>query len=261
MTKAKRAVLIGNSLTKYNQALFTLLIPYWAPILFTQKDPITALMLTYSLFLTDWVVRPLAAYYWGKLADDKGRSYALQFSLVGIGVCAFLMAGLPYIFGYNHLPYTAIGLIRLIQSFFSAGESTNGIVWILERTPNEQRAWMSSLYDFSSMFGSFIAVLIAVGIGRYSDLSQQWFWLFLLSSALSVYSIAARFAWVDSENSYNPPSSDFSISLIVLLKEYWKPLCGITIVSGFYHSTYQFAFTLLQGYLPLISTISAQNAY
>jgi MHS family proline/betaine transporter-like MFS transporter len=258
MTGEERAVLIGNSLTKYNQMLFSLLAPYWAPVLFTQRDPVVALMLTYSLFFIDWIVRPLGAYYWGWLADRKGRAYALRFSLMGVGVSMFLLTGLPHISQPNTLSPQIIALVRFIQSFFSAGESTNGVVWLLEQTAYKRRHWMSSVYDFSSTVGGLIAVLLAAMIGRWSDLNQQWPWLFRLSSVLVCYSLIARAYLIDV--SYSSASvNTYKLSFTNLLRSYGKPLCAIIIASGFYHSTYHFAFTLLQGYLPLISPVSAQS--
>jgi hypothetical protein len=42
------AGMLGNLLEHYDTALFGLLVPFIAPLFFAEKDPITALILTYN---------------------------------------------------------------------------------------------------------------------------------------------------------------------------------------------------------------------
>jgi MHS family proline/betaine transporter-like MFS transporter len=258
MGKPYLAVFLGNILTKYDQALFSLLAPIWAPVLFSQHDSVTALILTYSLFLLDWIVRPFGAYFFGWLGDQWGPQRSLFYSLTGIVIATWLMSSFSLFSSDGILsPIFLLG-IRWLQNFCAAGEAANGAVLLLENTPESQRTWISSLYDMSSTVGLLCAAILVALLGRWGILETQWSWLFRIASVLALYGLFLRLKMVVVY-----PSKQLTVTptmpLLALLKHYWLPLIAIISVSGFSYTTYTVAFTLMQGYMPLVSSISYQK--
>lgn len=257
MSHSALVILLGNSLTKYDQALFALLAPILAASLFSKSDSLMALMLTYSILAIDWIARPLGAFCFGWIGDKKGRQQALYYSLMGIALTMLIMSSAPLLSGPDRLSPLVVFLIRLLQNFCAAGETTNGAILILEQTPPSRRNWMSSLYDSSGTSGWLFASVLVALFGRLGDLSIQWPWLFRIGSLIALYGLLLRFNRIQEVVSQR--STTMTLSWYINLKQYWKVLLALMAASGFSYATYTFSFILIQGYMPLVSSLTHQN--
>jgi MFS family permease len=65
------------------------------PPLFPQDDPIAASLLTWLIFATSFVVRPVGAALFGHLGDKIGRKTTFITTLLLMGVATSLMGLLP----------------------------------------------------------------------------------------------------------------------------------------------------------------------
>ena len=54
---------LGNVLDHYDTALYGLLVPWLAPLIFPKEDPIVALIVAYGLLSAGIVTRPLGALF------------------------------------------------------------------------------------------------------------------------------------------------------------------------------------------------------
>ncbi len=76
-----------------------------SPAFFPQDDPIAASLLTWLVFVTGFVVRPVGAALFGHLGDKIGRKITFITTPLLMGVATFLMGLLP--------TYAEIGLAVL----------------------------------------------------------------------------------------------------------------------------------------------------
>src|SRR5262249_38651761 len=74
----------GNFFEHYDTALFGFLSPFLAPLIFPEKDPMTALILTYAMLPLGMLARPFGSLVFGYLGDVYGRKYALFLTLSGM---------------------------------------------------------------------------------------------------------------------------------------------------------------------------------
>ncbi len=98
--------IIGNIMEWYDFAVFGFLAPIISKHFFPEENHLTGLIMTYGIFATGYMMRPLGGIFFGFVGDKFGRKKALILSI-------FMMA-LPTI-AIGILPtYTQIGIYAAV---------------------------------------------------------------------------------------------------------------------------------------------------
>jgi MFS family permease len=248
------AGIIGNFLDHYDSALFGLLAPFMAPLFFPDNDPMTALILTYSLLPLGFITRPLGSLFFGWIGDTFGRRQALFCSLIGMATVTMSIAFLPV---YKDIGFWApllLAIARLLQSFFAADEVTGGAIFVLEHTPPPKRGFASSCYDASTVGGILFASALVTTFSAHDFMHFGWRLLFLFGGGTALVGIFLRLLAQNPTQSITCHNKRAPVWQI--FKHYRGALLAIIIASGFGHTTYHLAFTLMNGYIPLITSLS-----
>ncbi|MES2273329.1 MAG: MFS transporter, partial [Chlamydiota bacterium] len=177
-SRDRLAGLIGNVLEHYDHALFALLAPFIAPLFFQNQDPLTALILTYGILPLGLLTKPLGSLFFGWIGDRIGRREALFYSLFGMAMVTVGMGSLPLYAQAGIWAPVLLSLGKMLQSFFAAGESTGGAIFVLEQTPLSKRTLLSSFYGASTMIGILIASGWVALLGSQGSLEKGWRFLF-----------------------------------------------------------------------------------
>lgn len=244
---------IGNLFEHYDTALFGLLSPFLAPLIFPQHDPISALILTYAMIPLGIVSRPIGSLVFGWIGDRYGRNQALFLTLSGMAVVSGMIALSPT---YNQVGFFAPLIFcvgRVLQNFFAAGETMGGALLLLENASAKQHDLLSGLYNASTMGGYLLASLFVFWLSQCDWIDPGWRFLYLGGCITVLFGIVARRAhstWPDSKVS----GSIFSVCWM-----YRKVLIYIAICSGFGAACYSVAFVLLNGLLPLVSPVTKRE--
>ncbi len=261
MNIAKRnffAGIIGNVFEHYDNALFGLLAPFIAPLFFPNSSPLSALILTYGLFTLGIVSKPIGALVFGYIGDRFGRKRALYLTLMGMAIITCMMGCLPTYETVGILAPILLALCRFLQSFFSAGETTGGAIFVLEQAEEGSRSFLSSLYDSSSILGIFLASGVVTFFSFQKDVFEA-FWRipFFMGSLCGVCGIGLRLFTKETHE------QKVQISLREHFQQVWEHrslIVLIALVAGFSYSIYTHIFTLMNGFLPFVSTITKQEA-
>ena len=248
------ASLIGNLLEHYDTALFALLAPFIAPLFFFNKDPITALILTYGMLPLGLLTKPLGSLFFGWIGDQVGRRQALFYSLLGTAIITMSIGLLPTYQTIGVWAPIFLALGRMLQSFFAAGESVGGVLFLLENTKKEQRSLFSSFYDISSIGGMLIASIAVTLLSYQGSIEENWRILFLAGGLTAL--LGLFFRYTAKEGSEYVQNKEPSTSLIYILKTHKVALLSIVLASGFSHVTYSLAFTFLNAFVPLITPLT-----
>lgn len=240
------AAIIGNILGNYDKALFALLAPFLAPLFFEGQDPVTALILTYAMLPLGFLTKPLGSLFFGWLGDRFGRKYGLCFSLLGLAIATVGIGFLPVYRQVGVWAPVLLGLSRMVQSFFAAGESSVAVTYILERTENKKRSFMSSVYSSSSILGMLVASGLIALLSAQGQIEKSWRILFWLGGFTAFFGLFLRLKLFEEVETV-------ARSSLRSLLEHKKVLLGIVLVSGFSYVTYALAFTLMNGYIPLVT--------
>ncbi|WP_197422893.1 MFS transporter [Burkholderia sp. ABCPW 14] len=159
----------------------------------------TALMLSFSVFASSYLARPLGGVFFGILGNRHGAGVALKFSMIGMAVPASLIAFLPT---YRTSGYMATGLLlalKMLQGFCAGGEMPLSGYFVALNTGERNRG----LYCAFTVVSGFLGMLLASGTvfalpylvdasHRFANPAvagygvEPWRWPFLLCTPLSI---------------------------------------------------------------------------
>ncbi|MBY0530171.1 MAG: MFS transporter [Rhabdochlamydiaceae bacterium] len=250
------AGIVGNVLEHYDIALFGFLAPFLSPLFFSSYDHLTGLILTYALLPLGILARPLGALFFGWIGDAHGRKRALCFSLGFMALVTALMGLLPTFATVGYWAPILLALLRALQGFCIAGESSGGAIFILEEIRTLNKSLISSLYSASSIAGILLAcgsVAWMAGCGR---IEEGWRYLYFLGSLTALVGLVLRMGVVSCNRSLSCRTARNFRQITQVLRLYFPVLCAIACTAGFSSTTYCQAMTLMHGYIPLITSYS-----
>jgi MHS family proline/betaine transporter-like MFS transporter len=251
--------MVGNILEHYDNALFGLLAPFLAPLFFEESDPVTALILTYCLLPLGIAMRPLGSFFFGWIGDRFGRTRALFCSLFGMAVATMIMGCLPTYAEAGYLAPLFLVIGRVLQNFCAAGESVGGAIYILERTELRKKNLMSAFYDSSTVAGILAASAIVTLFSFQEMIHEAWRGLFWMGGIVAILGVFFRLKAKEGEE-YIQSKHKVRANVIALIKTHKEALIAVTCVAGFSHMTYFLAFTLMNGLVPLVTSLSTAQA-
>ncbi len=249
------AGMVGNFLEHYDNALFGLLSPFIAPLFFEGKDPITALILTYSMLPLGLITRPLGALFFGWIGDYCGRRQALFLSLTGMAIITVTMGCIPLYKEIGPWAPFFLALGRMFQGFFAAGEVSGGAIFVLEHTTPRERSLVSSYYDACSIGGVLFASGFVTLMSIQGLIEEGWRYLFWIGGITAFLGIFLRWKTLEAPGTVETPKMAEG-QLFSVLKKYIRPFLGIFFTAGFSYTTYSLAFTFMNGFIPLVTSLS-----
>ncbi|WP_032112454.1 MFS transporter [Candidatus Paracaedibacter symbiosus] len=186
----------GNLLEWYEFAIFGFLTPYISQLFFPSDNPTTSLLLTYGIFATGFVMRPLGAIIAGHIGDLYGRKFSLVLSLLMMTIPTTAIGLLPT---FNQIGIYAPFLIlccRLIQGISLGGEFSGSIIYLIENAPPQRRGFFGSWADMGSSMGMILATLTSLALTFALDKQQilDWGWRlpFLLGIIFGILGLVMR---------------------------------------------------------------------
>lgn len=147
---------IGNIMEWYDFALYGYFAPVLAHLFFPSEDPAVSLVLTFGVFATGFLMRPVGAAIFGHFGDRMGRRKALSASVLLMAGATALMGLLPT---YAQIGMTATVLLtflRLLQGISAGGEFTGSISFLVEHAPPSRRGFIGSWTTFSGVSGMIL---------------------------------------------------------------------------------------------------------
>jgi MHS family proline/betaine transporter-like MFS transporter len=256
MNKQLLNACLGNLFEHYETALFGFLSPFLAPVMFPNEDPLTALILTYTIIPLGMFAKPLGALIFGYIGDTYGRERSLFLTLVGMALISGCIALTPTYQQVGVLAPLFLFFGRALQSFFSAGETMGGAIYMLENTSTKHHDLVSSFYSASAMGGHLLASLGVFIIGQYFLIDPGWRVLYLCGCITALFGCLLRRSVRKPQSSAPRVSSNMCTTL-------WSnrsALLTIILAAGFAHATYSVALVLMNGYIPLVTSLTKAEA-
>jgi MFS family permease len=187
---------LGTMIEWYDFYIFGSLAVVMSELMFPKGDPAWALIKTWALFATGFIVRPFGALVFGRIGDMIGRKYAFLVTLSIMGFSTFLIGLLP--------TYATIGIaapiillvLRLLQGLALGGEYGGAAVYVAEHVPDNKRGYYTSFIQITATLGLFVSlgVVLAVKQSMPDATFRAWGWRvpFLLSIILVAMSLYIR---------------------------------------------------------------------
>src|SRR5579883_2307838 len=188
---------VGTLIEWYDFYLYGVLAAFFSKQFFAPSlDPTVALIASYFVFWTGFLVRPFGAIVFGHLGDLVGRKFTFMLTLLLMGASTFVVGLLP---GYETLGAVApllLVFMRVLQGLALGGEYGGAATYIAEHAPDKRRGLYTSWIQTTATMGIVLALLVIL-ICRQSFGDQtfgDWGWRvpFLISAALVLLSIYIR---------------------------------------------------------------------
>ncbi len=200
--KATGAAIFGTFIEYYDFSVYGYVAATLSLVFFPSDDPTVALLNTFLVFGSAFLVRPLGAWYFGRLGDRRGRRVSLVASITLMGAAATLTGLLP---GYAQIGILApalLVLLRMLQGFSAGGEIGGAASYIREWAPPHRRplyiSFIPSVANLGKGLAAGAAALIAALIP--ADIMVDWGWRlpFLAALPLGILCLYMRLKVEDS---------------------------------------------------------------
>src|SRR5260221_10185649 len=113
---------LGTMIEWYDFYIFGSLAVVMSELMFPAGNPAWALIKTWALFATGFIVRPFGAIVFGRIGDLIGRKYAFLVTMTIMGLSTFLIGLLPSYATIGVLAPTLLLVLRLLQGLALGGE-------------------------------------------------------------------------------------------------------------------------------------------
>jgi MFS family permease len=193
---------LGTMIEWYDFYIFGSLALIMSERFFPSGDPVWALIKTWALFATGFIVRPFGAIVFGRVGDLIGRKYAFLVTLTIMGLSTFVIGLLPTYAQIGIFAPSLLLVLRLLQGLALGGEYGGAAVYVAEHVPDNKRGFYTSFIQITATLGLFVSLGVILGIKKMmsAESFSAWGWRlpFLLSIVLVGMSLYIRLKMKES---------------------------------------------------------------
>ncbi|MCF8462869.1 MAG: MFS transporter [Rickettsiaceae bacterium] len=256
--RIRYSIIIANSLDHYDAALYAFMLPIILN-LFVSSNIDLAFM---GLLSGGLLMRPMAAIVCRKLITLYPQYKLLRMSLIGCSFATFCMGLLPIESMASTNLFCYLFLLRILQSFFSALESSIADIYLMQISRKEHYASIGGCYYAGTLAGYIFASLIASFVATSSSPYLYWRLAFLLGIIPGLIGLTLRFSTVENKNTRNLAQDNENVTSI--FTSLWKnriKLLRIFCAKGISGLTYYFVFVFHLKFIPEATAISKPEIY
>lgn len=254
ISKRDLSILIGNTLDHFDTALYSLMAPIIAPLFFPSHDPISQLILVYSILATSLFTRPIGSILFGMIARKYDPALGLCYSLIGVSLSTVLIGITPSHTDIGFFAPLSLILTRILAGVCASGENTIAKLYIMEGKNRQEALKVSHLYESSTVLGSILASIAATFAFIYPD---TWRFFFLFGGITGFFGyFLRRFSIYKKEAKNRNLFEHYQISTFKLLWNNRVNVIRVALTSSLSQITYVIPFVFMNSFIPRISSIS-----
>lgn len=179
------AATFGTVLEWYDFFLYGTAAALVFPALFFPKsDPLTATLLSFAVYATGFVARPIGGIISGHIGDRLGRRTMLVITLMTMGIGTFCIGLLPTYDQVGQLAPVLLVCLRMIQGIATGGEWGGAALLTLEHAKSRPGFWgsfISAAVFLGLILGTLTFTILDAALSDAALLSWGWRVPFLLS--------------------------------------------------------------------------------
>jgi len=253
--KLFRLTLLGNFFQHFDQALYYFMLPLTAPLFFSSKNILLAMLWAHLGLASSILFKPLGAYFFGKIADTHGRIKAVSLSLNGLGWSTLAMVFLPLYSQVGALAGCLFIALRAIQSFFAAGETINSSLILLENASKEKQPIAASFYNLSTILGILFSSICIGFFLSHDTIKQYWRYCYLFGFLTILIAQGIRKLTYQDK----PITQPLKITLRSWNINNIRIWVQLSLLSGFGYMCFSMVFIFLPSFFSLITAQSSQT--
>ncbi|MEO8036249.1 MAG: MFS transporter, partial [Acidobacteriota bacterium] len=193
---------LGTMIEWYDFYIFGSLAVVMSELMFPAGNPAWALIKTWALFATGFIVRPFGALVFGRIGDLVGRKYAFMVTLTIMGLSTFVIGLLPTYAQIGAAAPIILLILRLLQGLALGGEYGGAAVYVAEHVPDHKRGYYTSFIQITATLGLFVSLGVILAVKTLVPAAdfKVWGWRipFLLSIILVGMSLYIRMKMAES---------------------------------------------------------------
>lgn len=152
----------GNLVEWFDFYVYAFAAIYFAPAFFPKSDPTVQLLNAAGIFAAGFLMRPIGGWLFGRLADRRGRKYAMLVSVLMMCGGSLMVACLPTYASVGFWAPVLLVVARLLQGLSVGGEYGTTATYMSEVALKGQRGFYSSFQYVTLIGGQLLAVLLIV---------------------------------------------------------------------------------------------------
>jgi MHS family alpha-ketoglutarate permease-like MFS transporter len=265
MPERIKAILVGSSgnlVEWYDFYVYAAFSLYFAKAFFPEGDQTAQLLNTAAIFAVGFLMRPIGAWFFGRMADRNGRRVALTTSVLLMCFGSALIAVTP-VYETIGIAAPAILLVaRMIQGLSLGGEYGTSATYLSEMATADRRGFYSSFQYVTLIGGQLIAMLVLVGLQNFfltPAALEAWGWRipFAIGAFLSVIAYVMRRDLYETEAFKQAKRHEGSLSALLAHPREIAIVVGLTLGGTIAFYTYT---TYMQKFLVNTSGFSKATA-
>ncbi|MDT2010085.1 MFS transporter [Rhodococcus opacus] len=201
--KSLLASSVGNVLEWYEWSAYAVFAPFIAAAMFSNSDPVSALLSTLAVFAVGFLMRPLGGIVFGRIADKRGRKFVLVTTMLMMATGSLIIGIMPTYSTIGAWASLILLAARVMQGFAHGGESATAYSYVGEIAPPHRRGMWGSVAFIAIFGGSVLAYTIGgVVTSSLSDTAVgQWGWRipFLIGALLALFALYLRRSMEESD--------------------------------------------------------------
>lgn len=183
-------VVSGNFLEYFDLMLMTHLAFVMTPYFMPKGHPFLEKIVTMFAFLSSFIIRPLAAIFWGKIGDSFGRVFVLSWTTMIMAVSCVFIVLIPSHAAWGIYSAYCFLFARILQGISSSGEGAAAEIFCTElvKPPTVYRVCV--LLKLASNVAGLIALLL--GLFCVSLTENGWKYCFYFGGTIAVCAMNFR---------------------------------------------------------------------
>ncbi|MBY4212694.1 MFS transporter [Rhodococcus fascians] len=232
-----RVVLAGsvpNLVQWFNLYLYATFAPYFRTEFF---DPAStnSLVYVYGLFALTFVVRPLGSWMFGRLADVRGRQFALVAAVTLMSAGSVALASTPTVHAIGVWAAVILAVVSIVQGIATGGEYAAATVLLSESGTRGHRGFFASFQAATIVGGLVLAQTCLLVLLASTDRAAISDWGFRLAFAAGGVAGLATLWWargLDREPSVpKAQQAEQESTMRTLFRDHRRPLVWVFLLT------------------------------
>ena len=260
-----KAILIGSSgnlVEWYDFYVYAAFSLYFAKAFFPEGNQTAQLLNTAAIFAVGFLMRPIGAWFFGRMADRSGRRVALTTSVLLMCFGSALIAVTPVYATIGFAAPVILLLARMIQGLSLGGEYGTSATYLSEMATAEHRGFYSSFQYVTLIGGQLTAMLVLIVLQKLVLTPAEldaWGWRipFAIGALLSVIAFVMRRDLLETEAFKRASRHEGSLAALMRHPREVAIVIGLTLGGTLAFYTYT---TYMQKFLVNTSGFSKDTA-
>jgi MHS family alpha-ketoglutarate permease-like MFS transporter len=260
-----KAILIGSSgnlVEWYDFYVYTAFSLYFAKAFFPEGNQTAQLLNTAAIFAVGFLMRPIGAWFFGRMADRRGRRIALTVSVLLMCFGSAMIAVTPVYATIGVAAPLVLLIARMIQGLSLGGEYGTSATYLSEMATSRHRGFYSSFQYVTLIGGQLTAMLVLIVLQKLVLTQAQldaWGWRipFAIGALLSLVAYVMRRDLVETDAFARETRHEGSIAALLRHPREVAIVIGLTLGGTLAFYTYT---TYMQKFLVNTAGFSKDTA-